>query len=115
MKTVEFITKVLVEKLNRIAQPHKLTKMEARVLAKEIEQFKMCKTLLSTNPSEQFIRSQLDKTVKFVDEKMKEFYESHDWSTIPKKVESEMRSRYMKKWDIAHKKDQIRFMRFLLD
>lgn len=115
MKTIDFFNEAIKRKLLDLNSPGKLTKTEARVLVKEIDQFRSCRALLESNVGEQFIKEQLDATVKYVDEKMKEFDESRDWSNVPKPVESELRKKFQKKWDIAHKKDQIRFMRFLLD
>lgn len=116
MRTIKYFDDKIVELATKLTTDiTKMKKAEAKYTYEQIAAYKLCKTYLQSNPDEAFVQSQLDGLVKFVDEKMKEFDDSKDWSQVPKPVESEQRKAWVKKWDIEHKKYQIRWLRFLLE
>jgi hypothetical protein len=115
MKTVDFFETKLREDLNDLADPSKYTKREATIILNRIEGYKICKVYLQTNPSEDFIKSEISRLEAYVNEKLLDFDSKHDKSKIPQKLYTTLRNSYEKKWDIKHKQNQLHWLRLLLD
>jgi ASC-1-like (ASCH) protein len=106
----------LAQKLSNISNNGQLplTGKEAKAVIKELEAYKMCRDYLKSNPSEEFIKSEIARLEAFNNQKLEVFDNMYDKSKIAQPLYTKLRGDYEKKWQIPKNRNQLHWLRLLL-
>lgn len=119
MKSIQFfddhITSSASELIDEKGQPQELTKFQVNAIKARIEFFKTCRNYILSNPSEEFIKSEIARLEAFINAKLVEFSDGVDTSRMNVKAASDLRKKHEDKYEIPHKRKQLKALRFLLD
>jgi hypothetical protein len=115
MKTVSYCDEKIKELAYKLIDLKEVSKKEATIVVKSIEAYKTCRAFLLTNPSEEYITGEITKLEAFINDKLELFDSIHDKSKMAPPVYSKLRGAFEKRWSIPHKREQIHWMRLLIN
>lgn len=112
--TVTQCDEKIKELATKLLDPNELSKREANAIAQSIQAYKTCKSFLATNPSAQYINTEINRLEGFINQKLEVFDSMYDKQKTPQPIYKKLRDAYEKKWRIPHQREQIHWMRLML-
>jgi len=112
MKTIAGIKKDIAE-----LQENVRTEPKPSIQAKhknKIEQLQVCINYLQTNPSPEYLTTEIDKIETKISQRMLGFNEDA-YTKVDKKTLRKIKADYEKDYDVSKLRDQVRTLRYLLN
>lgn len=107
----EVVNTLEADKLKKSAD--RMKKSAATKLRKKIPFFKMCIMYVESNPSEQFVKKEIDRVETKINLRMAQFV-LDEYKELDKKTVAKLKREHEKKYEIPHLREQVRTLRFLL-
>lgn len=112
MKTIPELQKELKD-VEYSIQNDEMKPAAERKLRKRIPFLRTCIKYIETNPSQSFMKSEIEKVENKINLRMGQFC-LDDYQDLDKKTVNKLRKQHEKKYEVPHLREQVRTLRFLL-